>query len=115
MKALLWRKKQMQWINKHYHELMKALQTNKLTMRLQQIDINITSEKAIKHDTNKWKHCKQKVTNEKITNKTQAFMSKWLTRHLSLSCWRATKETTKEATILKSCVNGSNFEFTIIG
>jgi hypothetical protein len=37
---------------------------------------------------------------------------KWPTRHLSLSCLRATKETTKEATILKSCVNGSNFEFT---
>jgi hypothetical protein len=95
---------------------MKALQTNKLTMTLQQIDINITSEKVIKHGTNKWKNCKQKVTNEKITNKTQAFMKgKWPTRHLSLSCLSATKETTKETTILKSCVNGSNFEFTIIG
>lgn len=73
-------------------------------------------KKAIKHGTNKWKNCKQKVTNEKITNKTQTFMKgKWPTRHLSLSCLRATKETTKEATILKSCVNGSNFEFTIIG
>jgi hypothetical protein len=37
------------------------------------------------------------------------------TRDLSLSCSRATKETTKETTILKSCVDGSNFEFTIIG
>jgi hypothetical protein len=53
---------------------MKALQTNKLTMTLQQIDINITSEKIKKHGTNKSKNCKQKVTNEKITNKTQAFM-----------------------------------------
>ncbi len=64
----------MQRINKLYHELMKALQTNKLTMTLQQIDINITSEKIKKHGTNKSKNCKQKVTNEKITNKTQAFM-----------------------------------------
>jgi hypothetical protein len=106
----------MQWINKQYHELMKALQIDKLTMTLQQININIISEKTIKHGTNKWKNCKQKVTNEKITNKTQAFMKgKWPTRHLSLSCLNPTKETTKETTILKSCVNGNNFEFTIIG
>ncbi len=79
-------------------------------MIVQQIDINITSEKVIKHGTNKSKNCKQKVTNEKITNKTQAFMkSKGPTRHLSLSCLSATKKTTKETTILKSCVNGSNF------
>jgi len=85
-------------------------------MTLQQIDINITSEKAIKHGTNKWKNYRQKVTNEKITNKTQAFTKgKGPTKHLSLLCSRATKETTKEATMLKPCMDGSNFEFTIIG
>lgn len=32
---------------------MKALQIDKLTMTLQQITINIISEKTIKHGTNK--------------------------------------------------------------